>query len=205
MTEYSLYDLQTGQFTGRQFTAPRPSDVQANTPTGCGVVSGAHDRRSCRVDLATGQVVAYQPPAPPDDASRTWAWSASASEWQPVPTIAARRAAKWAQIKAERTAREFGPLTWDGSVLQADAESKARLAETHRRSLLPQLLGAPPFSVVWPLLNNTTRTLSAAQVAAIIAALADRTDTVHATARSLRAQIDAATTAAQIDAIVWPG
>jgi hypothetical protein len=88
VTVWHLYALTTGHFTGQAFTGG-PLDAQANTPPGCGAVAGVDDWMAQRVDLESGQVVDWQPPAPADDGMRTWAWDAAARRWLSSPTSAA--------------------------------------------------------------------------------------------------------------------
>jgi len=87
-----IYDLATGVFTGASLDGC-PEFIAANTPPGHGAMPGVVDPAGQRVDTAAGQVIDYQPPAPPDDAMRTWAWHAGTKRWQPTPTTAAIAAA----------------------------------------------------------------------------------------------------------------
>lgn len=89
MSTWHFYRLSDGIFTGRALTAPSLAALQANTPEGCGALLGVSDWQSQRVDLATGLLVDWQPPAPADDELRTWRWDDSARRWVPVPTAAA--------------------------------------------------------------------------------------------------------------------
>lgn len=59
---WSFYDPATGSFVGRTY---RGADLAANTPAGCAAIEGRFDHRTQRVDLATGQVVAWEPPPQP--------------------------------------------------------------------------------------------------------------------------------------------
>lgn len=59
---WSFYSLADGTFTGRRFTTSSPELLAANTPEGCAAIAGRHDRQTARVDLETGEVVAYEPP-----------------------------------------------------------------------------------------------------------------------------------------------
>jgi hypothetical protein len=67
MKTVHFYDLSTGLFTGASFSASALSAkdevISRNTPPGCGAVEGVRDWRAQRVDLASGQLVDYQPPA----------------------------------------------------------------------------------------------------------------------------------------------
>ena len=102
-------------------------------------------------------------------------------------------------LKAARDTAEFGGFTWDGSVFDSDLTSQSRIQGA------VQLAGLDPtgFSVVWTLADNTARTLNAAQMQQVGAALGVHVNTQHVKARTLRAEIDAATTAAEVAAVEW--
>lgn len=61
---YTLADAATGLFRPGELTC-RADLVERNTPPGCVAVPGAHDPEAARLDVETGEVVAYAPPAPP--------------------------------------------------------------------------------------------------------------------------------------------
>lgn len=105
----------------------------------------------------------------------------------------------WAQIKAAREAAEFGGFSWDGSVFDSDAMSQSRIQGA---VLLASM--APAFSVDWTLADNTTRTLSAADLAQVGAALGQHVQACHSTARDLRQQVSLASTVEQLLALSWP-
>lgn len=199
MSVWHFYALETGVFTGRRIDCP-DDHVQANTPAGCGAVQGVDDWQAQCVDLQTGQVIDWQPPAPPSDAMQTWTWSAPTRRWTAAPTLAALRLQAWRRIKAERSKREFGAFTWSNSVFDANEASQRRIAAAAAAAARNPLQGAR----TWTLADNSTRQMSAADMIALDQALAANVDALHATARQLRAQINAATTQAQLDAIQWP-
>lgn len=58
MSTWSFYRQDTGEFTGRRRRAPRLGQI----PSGCGAVEGLHDPMRERVDLETGDVVAWESP-----------------------------------------------------------------------------------------------------------------------------------------------
>lgn len=116
MNVWHFYRLDDGLFDGRTFVSSDPSAIDANTPPGHGVKRDVLDWQSQRVDISTGQLVDYQPPAPDDDHEwlhddangnrvRRWALKPEAAERR------ARRAAALARIaelerKQERALRE---------------------------------------------------------------------------------------------------
>lgn len=73
---WSFYDPATGELTGRTFSGPE-SLLEVNTPNGHAAVEGCHDRLARRVDLATGDVVPWQPPQPTADHE----WHAELERW----------------------------------------------------------------------------------------------------------------------------
>ena len=100
-TEYSFYRAADGIFLPLIMTLPSVAALEANMPPGCVAIEGRFDHLSQRVDLETDQVVAYQPPAPPDDDLQTWSWDTSRKRWVSTPTTAAIAI----KVRAERGQR----------------------------------------------------------------------------------------------------
>lgn len=140
---WSFADAETGVFSSRTYTGPLAGLV-ANTPAGCIAVQGHHDHRCRRLDIATGQIVPYQPPAPADTEWQTWSWDAQSEAWQPVPTDAARAR----DIKAERARRL---LACDWTQLD-DVPADTRQAWKQYRQALRDITDQPTFpaAVTWP-------------------------------------------------------
>lgn len=206
MSAWHFYDLQTGELSDRRLTGP--ADLLAsNTPAGFGAVEvtdgSVLNPRTRRVNLQTMQIEAFQPPQPAADDLRTWAWNAEAEEWEPAATLLALRGARWSQIKAQRDAVEFGGYTWDGSTLDSDRESQARIMGAVQMAVLAAAAGQP-FAIPWTLADNTVRTLSGADMIAVGLALGEHVATAHAIGRALRDQIDAALSAEELATINWP-
>ena len=102
----SFASAETGLFIDRVDSGP-PGWAGAEVPAGLIAIEGRHDHRCRRVDLATGEVVPWQPPAPPDDVLQTWAWDATAERWVSAPTLAAVAR----DVRAER-ARRMADADW---------------------------------------------------------------------------------------------
>lgn len=89
MNTWHFFDAGTGLIDpGRSFTG-RAADAPLNAPPGHLPVAGVSDALSQRVDLATGALVDWQPPAPAATEWATWSWHAESRRWQAVPTLAA--------------------------------------------------------------------------------------------------------------------
>jgi hypothetical protein len=103
---YHLYDTSTGLFAGQSFHTNDADPVSAaafarsNTPAGHAVYEGAvADHQSQRVDIESGKLVEYQPPAPGGDHE----WHEDTKRWRRTNEAQARidgRAAALARISA---------------------------------------------------------------------------------------------------------
>ena len=106
-------------------------------------------------------------------------------------------------INALRERREFSRFTWDGSVFDCDERSQARLQGALQLANMALATGQP-FSVDWTLADNTVRTLASMDMVGVGQALAGHVLTCHLTARALKAQIDAAASIEEVEAVAWP-
>ena len=90
---FSFYDKATGLFSGRiDFVddADRVDQyISANVATGHGALEGMFDHLSQKVDIETGKVIDYQPPAPSSDHE----WNATTKRWELSQAVQQRRAA----------------------------------------------------------------------------------------------------------------
>ena len=130
------------------------------------------------------------------------AWSNTTFQWLDPRTLDDMKIIKWAQVKAARASAEFGGFTWDGSRFDSDPVSTNRIMGAFALALAAQISGQP-FALVWTLADNTTRTLSAADLIAVGVALGTQVGNAHANATARRHQIDVATTAAAIEGVTW--
>lgn len=142
---WSFYDTATGALAPGSMTCSA-AQADANTPPGWAAIEGRFDHLSQRVNLATGQVEDYQPPAPADDELRTWAWDESTKRWIASPTdaavaidVRARRDqllldCDWVTVRAVELGQEV-PADW--------AAYRAALRD------IPEQPGFPR-SVTWP-------------------------------------------------------
>jgi hypothetical protein len=86
MMRRHLFSLATGLFDGRTISAPDESVLALNPPPpGFSYKAGVTDWESQRVDLSTGAIVDYKPPAPDADhewrdSLRRWVLSQSAED-----------------------------------------------------------------------------------------------------------------------------
>lgn len=130
-------------------------------------------------------------------------WSNATMEWVDARSLEDLKTAKWAEIRAARDAAEFGGFTWDGDDFDSDVASQARIMGAVQMATLAAM-AEQPFSIEWTLATNIVRTLDGAGMVAVGLALGAHVAQQHETGRSLRAAIEACTTAAEVEAISWP-
>ncbi len=146
MKTWTFFDNSTGIFTGRTFSGD-DRDLPANKPEGQGAVAGAYDHLSQRVDLETGEVVDYQPPAPPDTALLRHEWEPTIRRWVEHKTPAAHEADRRARIVSQIGRVELGQqralreLTLNPN--SADARSALEVMDAQITSLRAELHSAP--------------------------------------------------------------
>jgi hypothetical protein len=112
--------------------------------------------------------------------------------------IALARSKKWVAVKAARQAQERGSFDWNAHSFQCNEISQMRIQAAVQAAIIDDAI-----SMVWTLSDNTTQTFNATELRQIGKALSDHVKECHDRGRMLRAQIDAATTQEELEAIVW--
>ena len=126
----------------------------------------------------------------------------TAKQWIDPRTLSDLKAAKWAEIKGHRDTAEFATFTYSGMVFDGDLDAQRRL--TAYISISKSAIAAgQPFAAEFILANNQVVTLTAQNFVGIELAKVQAVAAAFAHAAALRLQIEAATTAAELDALAW--
>lgn len=121
-----------------------------------------------------------------------------------VISIETARARAWEAVKAARDAHESGGAASPLGVVDSDPVSIGRI--TGAVVMAQVALGAgAPFTIDWTMADNSTETHDAAAMIAMGVAVGAHVDAVHAHARTLRGEIEAATTLEALAAIDFEG
>jgi hypothetical protein len=83
--KWHFFDAATGLFAGRTFSGEE-AHLACNTPAGVIAVPDVTDPESQRVDIASGQLVDYQPPQPSSDHE----WNTTTRRWRLTATAQAK-------------------------------------------------------------------------------------------------------------------
>ena len=142
---HSYYDLATGIFNGQSKTGP-VAWLEIHKPGGVGVWPAPVDHLSQRLDLATGLIVDYQPPAPTGDEFTQWTWDTTSRRWQASATLAG----KWRVVRAERD-RRLSACDW---IVTKSAETGVAVPtawQTYRQALRDvPANNTDPTAIAWP-------------------------------------------------------
>jgi len=134
----------------------------------------------------------------PEKASDFLEFNYATKQWEDPRTLQDLKDAQWTLIKQARSQAEYAGFTWDTSIFDSDATSQNRITGA---VTLAQM--SPTFTIDWILADNTVRTLSATDMMQVAAALGQHVAAQFSHGAALRAQIEAALTQAEVEAVVW--
>ncbi len=194
-----------GQILASQVLTPASVTAPWGTPaTGQSVVT-CTDADIALAVPATGTPAAYwngtQVVASPASPGNSYAWDWPSKSW--VLNLTVGQLAAWARIRAARDAAINAGVTYNGNVYDSDAKAQLRVTGAATLAQLAIASGNTAYSITWTLQNNSTVSLTAQQIIAMAQAVGTNYQTQFAKGQTLRAQIMAATTQAQLDAVVW--
>lgn len=107
--------------------------------------------------------------------------------------------AKRAEINQARDEAEQGGFEYMGKVFDSDPISCQRISMAAQAMALAD----DTAKITWTCQDNTTIDLNKTQIAGVVVALAEWSNTCHQKAAALKAQIDAAETAEELENITW--
>ena len=122
--------------------------------------------------------------------------------WIDPRTLDEIKSMKWESIKKIRDQVENSSFVWNGHVFDCDVVSQSRIQGTSQLASLA-LMNQTPFSVDWTLANNTVVVLTAEDMLAVGKAMFEHINSCHQKSRTLRMQIESATTKEEVEAITW--
>lgn len=196
MSTWSFYRTDDGMLVGGRYSGPEEW-LAANTPPGCEPILGDADPLSQRVDLATLQLVDWQPSRPLDTALATWGWDEVSRRWVATPTLAARQADAQAAIDQAAGAARLRYIT---DVPGQQAVYLRKLEQAH--AWLAEPVGdPPPYIAAEAAATGETPTAAAEAILAIATAWDEQLSPAIEGARiSGKRAVSAATTAAEVEA-----
>lgn len=126
----------------------------------------------------------------------------TAKQWVDPRTLDDHKSAKWKEIKRQRDVAEFATFTYNNMEFDGDLDAQRRLAAYISVSK-SSIAAGQPFEAEFTLANNTNVTLTAQDFVGIELTKVQAVAAAFNHASALRAQIDAATTVQEVEAITW--
>lgn len=113
--------------------------------------------------------------------------------WCDTRSLVEIKAQKWEEIKAARNVLEFEGFEFEGHIYDSDQTSQGRI------------IGAAMSQTdqVWTVADNSTVSLTAAQLASLYITLQIHVANAHARGRAARQALDAATTIEEVNAVIF--
>jgi hypothetical protein len=125
----------------------------------------------------------------------------------PTPTLAEAQSTKRSEVNTLRDAKEVGGFMYQGKLFQSDERSAQRIVNA-AMTASSMIMASQPFSVTWLSDDDTEFVLDGAGMLALQGAFTQFAGSLHTYGRSLKDQINAATTVAEVAAIDittgWP-
>jgi hypothetical protein len=129
-------------------------------------------------------------------------WSNSSMSWVDPRTLEQHKADRWEHIKRQREAAFDAPLATAYGTFDSDAVARQNI--TDAAQLATTLIGMGQSGTIdFTRADNTTATLTYAQMVEVALTLGAKIQAAYATGRARRAQIDAATTIGEVEAVTW--
>lgn len=122
---------------------------------------------------------------------------------KPAPTdaelLAVAKPAKIAELKAERDTREIEPITYNGNRYDYDEKARDRI----NAAIIALDVQGADASIDWTTADNADVKVTANDLKMIIAAVAVRSNKLHTAYRVSKEKVEAATTAAEVEAVTF--
>ena len=144
----------------------------------------------------------FTPVAIPEQPSPAHVFNWQTKQWEDPRTLSDLKDQKWSELKAARDSFEFGSFVSGDHEFDSDQISQQRIGQAAQGAMFAISVGAP-FTQDWTLKDNSVVTFDAQQMIGVALAMGHHIGYAHTHSRQLRAAVEAATTAEEVEAINW--
>lgn len=109
------------------------------------------------------------------------------------------RERKIIELKRQRDTAEVEPIAYNGHLYDYDSKARDRITA----AIIALELQGEGATIEWTTADNDDAVVTAADLRAIVAAVAVRSNALHIKYRSLKAQVQACSSAGDVEAIKW--
>lgn len=124
---------------------------------------------------------------------------------KPGPTnaelLAAAKPAKIAELKAERDSKEVEPITYNGNSYDYDEKARDRINAAIIALDVQSAKAKAAASIDWTTADNTDVKVTADDLRAVIASVAQRSNALHVAYREAKDKVEAASDVAEVNAV----
>ena len=113
----------------------------------------------------------------------------------PLPTLEEFKAAKIAELKAERDSKEVEPIAYNGNSYDYDDKARERI----NAAIIALDVQGADASIDWTTADNADTPVTANDLKMIIAAVAVRSNKLHTAYRVAKEKVEAATTKEEVE------
>ncbi len=114
-----------------------------------------------------------------------------------LPTLQEIKAAKIAELKAERDSKEVEPITYQGYSFDYDSKARERI----NAAIVALEVAGASTTLTWTTADNQDVKVTASDLRGIIAQVAMRSDNFHTAYRRAKGKVEVATTKEEVEAI----
>lgn len=119
----------------------------------------------------------------------------------PERTLDEVKAAKIAELKAERDSKEVEPITYNGNSYDYDDKARERINAAIIALDVQTAQTKATASIDWTTADNQDVKVTADDLRCLIAMVAQRSNALHVAYREAKAKVEQATTVAEVEAI----
>lgn len=124
---------------------------------------------------------------------------------KPAPTnaelLASAKPAKIAELKAERDSKEVEPIEYGGNLYDYDNKARERINAAIIALDVQTAQTKAVASIDWTTADNADISVTADDLRAVVAMVAQRSNALHVAYRVAKAKVEAATTVADVEAV----
>lgn len=126
-------------------------------------------------------------------------------EYVYTPSLEELQKSKIAELKAARDTEEVEPIEYNGNLFDYDEKARDRIKDAITLLDMTDAAGVSDTNatIEWTTAENTDVLMTADDLRGVIAAVGVRSNALHVKCRKLKAQVETAKTAEEIEAINW--
>lgn len=134
-----------------------------------------------------------------DNERRYYPWCSLWEQYTDIEPLWHAKQRKTAEFKARRDSQEVAPIEYNGHSYDYDSKARERI----NAAIIALDQRGADADIAWTTVDDNDVTVTAADLRAVIAAVAVRSNALHVKYRTLKQQVQECNTAEELEAIKW--